>query len=83
MYQFLALVHLPLDYLRSITMKSSLLQQYVEANQYGYSYLELLIKLVDECLVEVECVLLLADVHCLAPELEYLPEALWHIVLEL
>ena len=46
-------------------------------------HLQLLVNLVDEVAEEVEGVLLLSDIHRLAPQLEGLPEALWSIVLQL
>ena len=47
------------------------------------AYLEVLVHLVDDGLIEGERVLLLADVDALTPQLEHLPEALRHVVLQL
>ena len=44
-------------------------------------YLEVFVDLVNQCLEEVEGVLLLPDVHSLTPELEHLPETLRFMVL--
>ena len=46
-------------------------------------HLELFINLVSEVAEEVIGILLLSDVHWLAPQLEGLPEVLWSIELEL
>jgi len=47
-------------------------------------YLYLFINLVNECLEEVEGILLLTYIHrCVAPQMEHLPEPLWDIVLQL
>ena len=46
-------------------------------------YLDLLVDLVNECLVEVERILLFTDVDALTPELENLPKLLRDIILKL